>query len=487
MIDKSIGKYIRLLIALFSLHTVGVYVPVLGIIIGCVELIVLSTMIIKNDFRRFLIVMMFILSTSFEIPTFVYGDSTRIVYSCTKLPVVQGYAFLLVLYFPFFANIKNIIKSRSLSGKKFALLDRTKLLMCIFLLQGFLFGAFSIIINDNNIRNIAYVSYFFKDAIAICAPIVFIIYIIYALKNIEGFPAFVSNFIISFIISANIVALVLTLLGLHGYYGNMPIVQMPLSFIFSISALLFLSERFNRRTKSLLLLAGGISLFLQLRYTNALGGKSWIILLIVLVYLAIKMWKRNKIVITSIIVVLPLVFSARVLLSLDTYKAENEKLNQAFLLMTAFSADAYEVIPSSPKMRIEEFLNIIREYSDKPYFILGKGFGGSVKDYSGEFGYYEEGAFHKDEYANNSFIMVHETFNVLFLKFGIIGLLFLFLILKVAFKYSKRTPYLFMGLIWVLFFFNYSLSIALVGIPALLLGIYEIDKKKFSLNESAFN
>lgn len=484
--DKYIAKYIKLLIALFFFHTIGVYVPFMGIIIGSVEMMVLCTMIIKNDFRRFLIFMMFILSTSFEIPAFVYGDSTKIVYSCTKLPVVQGYAFLLLLYFPLFANIKNIIKFRSVSRKKNTLLDRTKFLMCVFFLQGFLFGLISVIMNDNNIRNISYVSYFFRDAIAISAPIVFILYFVYALKYFDGFPAFISNFIISFVISVNISALILTLLGLRGFYGDNPTVQMPLSFIFSTSALLFLSERFNRRTKSLLLLAGGISLFLQLRYTNALGGKSWIILLIVLVYLAIKMWKRNKIVTTSIIVILPLILGARVFLSFDTYKAENEKLNQAFLLMTAFSSDAYEVIPSSPKMRIEEFLNIIREYNDKPYFILGKGFGGSVKDYSGGFGYYEEGAFQKDEYDNNSFIMVHETLNVLFLKFGIVGLLFFFLILKVAFKYSIRTPFLLMGLIWVAFFFNYSSSITLVGIPALLLGIYEVDKEKFSFNEREY-
>ena len=484
--DKYIGKYIGLLIALFFLHTIGVYVPFLGIIIGCVEMMVLCTMIIKNDFRRFLIFMTFILSTSFEIPTFVYGDSTKIVYSCTKLPVVQGYAFLLVLYFPFFANIKNIIKSRSVSGKKYVLLDRTKFFMCVFLLQGFLFGLISILINDNNIRNISYVSYFFRDAIAICAPIVFMLYFVYALKKIDGFSTFVSNFIISFIISANIVALVLTLLGLHGFYGDNPTVQMPLSFIFSTSVFFFLSERCNRRTKLLLFFAGVISIFLQIFYYNALGGKSWIILLMALLYLTIKMWKRYKTQTTLIIIVFSFVFGASIFMSFETYKAENEKLNQAFLLMTAFSSDAYDKIPSSPKMRLEEFFNIVREYNDKPYFILGKGFGGSIKDYSGGFGYYEEGAFQKDEYDNNSFIMVHETLNVLLLKFGIVGLFFLFIILKEIFKYSKKYPFLLMGLIWVAFFFNYSLSIALVGIPALLLGIYEVDKEKFSFNEREY-
>ncbi|MCD8271022.1 MAG: hypothetical protein LUD46_23120 [Parabacteroides sp.] len=97
----------------------------------------------------------------------------------------------------------------------------------------------------------------------------------------------------------------------------------------------------------------------------------------------------------------------------------SRKLTQAVLLLSVVDPEWYINVPSSPKQRIEEFLNILEEYKLKPlYSIGGKGFAGNIQDYRNSFGSYLIDSFSEDQYANNSFIILHETINTIFLKFG---------------------------------------------------------------------
>ena len=74
------------------------------------------------------------------------------------------------------------------------------------------------------------------------------------------------------------------------------------------------------------------------------------------------------------------------------------KYEQAMKLFSFGSGNWFDNIPSSPKMRITEFMNVAEEYIRKPWFApLGKGFCGTVKDHLGLFTDLTEFSFSKWE------------------------------------------------------------------------------------------
>lgn len=82
---------------------------------------------------------------------------------------------------------------------------------------------------------------------------------------------------------------------------------------------------------------------------------------------------------------------------------------------------AYSISPS-PQVRVLEFAGIIRDLAESPLDLLfGRGAGGSFSDwrYPFVFGY---GAFSETEWRTGRFYAVHESLNVVLLKFGVFGL-----------------------------------------------------------------
>ena len=110
------------------------------------------------------------------------------------------------------------------------------------------------------------------------------------------------------------------------------------------------------------------------------------------------------------------------------------------MLISAVDVDLYENIPTSPRMRIEEFLNTLEEYKRKPYYaVFGKGFGGGHRDYRLAYDLYNASAFTDDQYTNKYFVFTHETFNGIFLRSGFYGLIMLIILFIKCFKQIDKT------------------------------------------------
>lgn len=82
---------------------------------------------------------------------------------------------------------------------------------------------------------------------------------------------------------------------------------------------------------------------------------------------------------------------------------------------------AYAISPS-PQVRVLEFANTIRDLAESPLDLLfGRGAGGSFSDWRYPF-VYSLAAFSETEWSTGRFFAVHESLNVVLLKFGVVGL-----------------------------------------------------------------
>src|SRR5690606_5756124 len=110
-------------------------------------------------------------------------------------------------------------------------------------------------------------------------------------------------------------------------------------------------------------------------------------------------------------------FSSLNVIGLAFNSKENDLISriieEAISILDITQDNYYKNIDASPNARIDEFLNVIVEYNQKPFFsILGKGFGGSTKDHIKAFGSFQSSYFSDNEYIYGSFVFLHETINI---------------------------------------------------------------------------
>lgn len=127
----------------------------------------------------------------------------------------------------------------------------------------------------------------------------------------------------------------------------------------------------------------------------------------------------------------------------------------------------YSIAPS-PMIRMLEFMNTFHTLKELPIGLLvGSGIGGSFSDRYYQIPYYPLFAFSEDQWLTRKFYRVHESFNFVFLEFGILGIFFLLLfivwLLKKAYdETSGNLIFLYIMLIFcVSFMLGYSLQLAI--------------------------
>lgn len=143
------------------------------------------------------------------------------------------------------------------------------------------------------------------------------------------------------------------------------------------------------------------------------------------------------------------------------------KLRQATALL-AFGKGWLNNLPGSPRVRIEEFVNIFIEFTRKPWFIFtGKGILGTVKDYSGLWGTMTGstrlGAFLEAEWNYGLFYGMHEITNLI-LPYGLMGITYAWKPLKYSFRNYRHSVYLIFGMYWLLLYYGFSFILNVFGI-----------------------
>lgn len=221
-----------------------------------------------------------------------------------------------------------------------------------------------------------------------------------------------------------------------------------------------------------------ISLCWVLGILNVLmfGGSGKGILLIggVFAVLFLKTLSNSSSILTkSVAVILLICFAVFLVVTLPNVLESNLlfsiKYNQALSVLSfSWIMNPYELSPS-PRDRVLEFYNTAAFYAEHPLFILiGRGFGGYFED-NAFYNYTasDKGGYSTEEVKTRKFVNPHESLNVVFLKFGLSGIVLWTLFLGKFFGTKERDPQasLFVkscGFVLVLLVIGFSLKLALL-------------------------
>lgn len=464
-------RIVVLAFLLYLLHALTLKIVVVASIIAICESGVLLFLVIKRKLDLYLYALVVILATTFEFPTFI-DESLGFIPSILMLPLVHGYFFLLLSLCFLPQLLGNVSIWKTVSNNSMFLVFFT--FVSLTLILGIIMGILSIFIDD--VSKNSHFLFFMKDLVTLGAFNICALNFMYSFLVYPQFKQNLELIIFSVLVAMIFAALFILLIGTKGYYGTNEVVLMPLSFFFSTSIVFFLLyKKYRKKHITLLMFLSCIALFIQFTYSNALGGKSWLIIFVILIACLMFWYKRAKLklIFGSVLIVLIFPF----LLNAINKKIEGDslsssKLTQALFLISIMDIDWYANLPLSPKIRIEEFLNTNLEFLEHPSFmLLGKGFGGGHQDYRYAYGAYNPAAFSLEEYNNGYFVGMHESLNVIFLKFGLLGLALCgFLMFRCYFS-SNKSPWLILGCLWFVFFWGYSFALMSIGLPSLLIGI----------------
>ncbi|MGG1312891.1 hypothetical protein [Cohnella laeviribosi] len=344
----------------------------------------------------------------------------------------------------------------------------------------FIMGLFNLLINDNNIQESITNIGMFVDASYIflfVAAEAIVIYTIIKL-NINRIDE-IKQCLLAIVISLSINLVTSLLFQNYGNRGGLDSLQVSniIMLLFCTILLPFYSD-YKKHEKIILAIITGTIFLLGITYNT--NGKMLIVAMIIpILILTIQLRKKMYmiswftfmgilfIVYFTVNIIIPRLSSNNFLLS--------TKLDQA-TSMFLFGNGWLENMPSSPKIRISQFLNITIEYFKKPWFFLeGKGYLGTIKDHLSLFTDVDEFTYSKWQIENGLYYVLHETLNTLYLTNGLIGLIFFFWMFKIIATKIHKSPWIMIGGIWFVFFYAYSITISIIGITSLIIGLMDLD------------
>lgn len=485
-------KQVIAITCLICLHFSILKIFALSALIGVLEYIICLYFLVKGKIADFLIYILIFVSCSFDNNGFVFQSDESHIYSIISFPILKRIPFYLITFLCGLIILsKNLIWIRKLKKKypaSYTILCFSFFSMIICIIT----GIFGILINDNNIRNVNYKQYFLSDFLPRGIVSLYLIYYIYYLVKNDTFNNKLSKTVISVIISLIIGSYISVSLEFKGTLGkSQDIVLMPLSYFFSTSIVLFLFYKKHSVKDTIIIFAlSSIAIYMQFSYSNAVSGKSWLMLLFIFLVVFCNIIRKHIYTIILISILLFLLYPV-VMNFIEKSKTSSDvtyiKVNQVISLLSFASNNIdfwYNNLPGSPKARIDEFINIAIEYQNKPLtFVLGKGFAGSYRDHTHTL-YNTLSGFSDDEILNDSYYTTHEAISDFFLKMGLYGLLILFFVFNKCIKSFYWQPWLVIGLIWFISFYAFSIAVDFIGIASFTLGFYFVDiNNKRSLDE----
>lgn len=290
------------------------------------------------------------------------------------------------------------------------------------------------------------------------------------------------RYLFSITIALAVVFLACVIMGNYGNRGGLDSLQVSdVYFVLVASLAIIVYPQFKGYPRVLLISSSMIILVLSLVF-NA-SGKIVITTVLIPILMLIIIKRQGhaaKTVFAIVSSVIAVIFVSVILLPklAENSMLLNVKLEQASAMFTFTGENWLENMPSSPKMRITEFMNIAAEYLREPWFaIFGKGFGGTIVDNLNLFNDLSEFSFSSWELELGAYYSMHESLNCFFLVGGFLGLWCIIKIGLTLYRKIHKSPWLLLGFIWVLLFYNYHMTIAVYGIVALVVGLNDLKEK----------
>lgn len=279
------------------------------------------------------------------------------------------------------------------------------------------------------------------------------------------------------------------LLGVSTTYGGMDDIILVPDVAYYGVILLFLVIVYRKLWVLL-----GLVAFLTLIF-NGVGGKYVVGLIVALVFSMYYVIKRQGSVYSGIIkrkyifasLGILAIGGVSVLSTIELPDMSAQKFEQAFDLF--FMLGDLQNMSTSPYVRVASFLDIMNDGLSNPIFLLfGHGYGGYFTDslsllYS-KLDMYAPGGFPIEAVVRHQLPTGHDTFVVVPLLNGLVGL---FSLIYVVFQYMRKikyTPYVYAAFLWLLLVFYFNTQLAITGIYFLFAAEYKIIYKHKKVKNS---
>lgn len=454
------------LLSLFS-----VKINHLGTILSIVEFAIIWFYIVtKKPISAFISYLIFN-AVSFEIDAFLYLSDTppfqRHSFFLTPVFGVIPYVLTIIVLF-FQVRSKYGIPIREREAKRFYFW------LIILLVTGAIQGLICDLVNDNNVRgSSSYPTVTVIETIRFAALASFIGIGIMA-SQVKQFRFLFVKCCKDILFGIGIIALVSVGMGYEGVSANdTGRLLAPLASLFVPFLLTYLYTETGVSIKNrgenyvLSFIAIGLIIVSVFR-PNVMGSKWYLVLggvLFVLVTYIIHIKHYLSYFVLALFALFLISTFSDLLLSAFSNSEFNEwKFGQTVNAINIFSYNSINEwflnLAPSPAFRIDEVLNIGIEYTDKPFYsMLGKGFGGTTLHHT-PFLFWEkgDGTFSDEQIRLGAYYAMHESVPVIFLRHGLVGVLFMLQTLIVLLKRMPKTRWALLGIIWFFFFWRYGVS-----------------------------
>ncbi len=198
------------------------------------------------------------------------------------------------------------------------------------------------------------------------------------------------------------------------------------------------------------------------------------------IYLILKKESFSKKMIALIFAILVLIIFIDLYNNSDPSSLLKNKADQLFSVFDFFNPNWLDNLPTSPRVRVEEFINLGYEYLNNPLLVFGgKGFLGTIKDYTSYFQTlnWDLTSYSLDEWTVNSFYGLHDGARSI-LVYGLNSIV-LYIIILVYYRRNNKgrsIGFSIIGFLWLVILNGFSFSLELFGCTALFISFATISR-----------
>ena len=453
-------------------------------IIAVAEYLFLFSVIISKKYRLAFYYFLLFTCISIEQDGFITGDNVELLrYHFFRAPLISTYLFYFLPIF-FFYVLRKKKKTELLVNKE---VSRFRKWLILLSASGVLAIVIGMLFNDNGI-----VSSGLYPKRALLEILSFSTYLFVFLSSIEIIEEKegrdeLANYSILILVCVAISSLVSAFVfGQHGWYSTYVIMLTPIAIALTPFLVVLGARNSGYKKKPLLLITGLLIILATFIMPTCIGSKWYIIIFLALVGWILFTVKAKSIgVIATVAGALfaIVIFYSDTLLSAVSNDYVSYKLSQTLNLANMFDgssslSDSYYMLDNSTLYRFDEPANIFIEYQNKPLFsIFGKGFGGTTQHHTALLSWEtDSGSFSSAETKTGAYFNMHETISIIFLRHGLLGVVFIIMVLTFLIKRLSKTPWALIAFVWFIFYWAYGLS-SIVGAVATVLAIsFNIEK-----------
>lgn len=448
---------------------------IMGLLIG-LQCCILLISLYKGKNEAFICYFTIFVIMGQEFAYFLDADISKVTMYSFKETRIAGLNLALVFCLLFFAKLIFVDKALSIINLKKNYIYLFKWMLFI-VMSGIIMGCFNVFTNNNGIKALPgiWTELFSEASYGVFVLALFFSYVYtlrqYGCERIE-------KCLLAIVLCNLLVPFAANLLGVVGAYGGKEMYLTFSAYLLCTIVIIFPCFKKYASKAKYIYAFWAVGVAYPLLFESIAYGKLLLIVFAsIILFLYYKSYINAKwLLVTSVLFVCMLFLWKNVV----EFLTENNdlfgyKYKQVLSLISFWKEGWYEQMLPSPKVRITEFANIFLELVQNPfYFLFGKGYLGTCRDYMQAIKSYDLSVYSLNEFEIGAFYGMHESINIFFLANGICGIMFLLRYIKTFINGFRKSPWIVIGGVWLVFLWGYSVTRATLGVACLCVGLYQI-------------